>query len=378
MGRVKFVFFYLLGGFAAMALQIAVDPSTTVPSVGASGAVAAVLGGYLLLYPRARVLTLIFLVVFFTFIEIPAMWFLLIWFGEQLLFGYFNQVDPTGGGGGVAYFAHIGGFLFGVLTVRLLATRYNPDYQQRFPSTDARGRPRRRARVHRRPSRLDRARRSHRGHRHPHGGVRRRPRPVRVGIVGACCILLNDEERARDPARGRRRARGRLRPPVRRGRRHDVARLRGAHAAGPGAAADRQRPDRGGRPRAAAAAAQAPRRGRPGPPALPRPAARRAALRPRHRRGALAAPARPRPADRLAHEDDDRAHRRPARAAGRQGQGHQGGARVQGIGRRRAAARQADQARDDAQRPAAAVGQRRGDRPRPARRAARSRASSRG
>jgi len=133
MGRVKFVFFYLFGGFAAMALQIAVDPSTTVPSVGASGAVAAVLGGYLLLYPRARVLTLIFLVVFFTFIEIPAMWFLLIWFGEQLLFGYFNQVDPTGGGGGVAYFAHIGGFLFGVLTVRLLATRYNPDYQQRFP-----------------------------------------------------------------------------------------------------------------------------------------------------------------------------------------------------------------------------------------------------
>jgi len=133
MGRVKFVFFYILGGFAAMALQIAVDPSTTVPSVGASGAVAAVLGGYLLLYPRARVLTLIFLVVFFTFIEIPAMWFLLIWFGEQLLFGYFNQVDPTGGGGGVAYFAHIGGFLFGVLTVRLLATRYNPDYQQRFP-----------------------------------------------------------------------------------------------------------------------------------------------------------------------------------------------------------------------------------------------------
>ena len=101
--------------------------------MGASGAVAAVLGGYLLLYPRARVLTLIFLVVFFTFIEIPAMWFLLIWFGEQLLFGYFNQVDPTGGGGGVAYFAHIGGFLFGVLTVRLLATRYNPDYQQRFP-----------------------------------------------------------------------------------------------------------------------------------------------------------------------------------------------------------------------------------------------------
>jgi membrane associated rhomboid family serine protease len=134
MGRVKFLLFYILGGLAAMALQVAVGPSDTVPSVGASGAVAAVLGGYLLLYPRARVLTLVFLVVFFTFIQIPAMWFLLIWFGQQLLFGYFNQVDPTGGGGGVAYFAHIGGFVFGLLTVRALARRYNPDYDQpRFP-----------------------------------------------------------------------------------------------------------------------------------------------------------------------------------------------------------------------------------------------------
>ena len=134
MGRVRFLLFYVLGGLAAMALQVAVGPSDTVPSVGASGAVAAVLGGYLLLYPRARVLTLVFLFVFFTFIQIPAMWFLLIWFGQQLLFGYFNQVDPTGGGGGVAYFAHIGVFVFGLLTVRALARRYNPDYDQpRFP-----------------------------------------------------------------------------------------------------------------------------------------------------------------------------------------------------------------------------------------------------
>jgi membrane associated rhomboid family serine protease len=134
MGRVKFTVFYLLGGIAAMALQTAVDPSSAVPSVGASGAVAAVLGGYLLLYPRARVLTLVFLFVFFTFIQIPAMFFLVIWFGQQLLFGYLDYVEPTGGGGGVAYFAHIGGFLFGLLTVRLLATRYNPDYDRpRFP-----------------------------------------------------------------------------------------------------------------------------------------------------------------------------------------------------------------------------------------------------
>jgi membrane associated rhomboid family serine protease len=134
MGRVKFTFFYLLGGLAAMGLQTAVDPSSTVPSIGASGAVAAVLGGYLLLYPRARVLTLVFLFVFFTFIQIPAMFFLVIWFGQQLLFGYLNYADPTGGGGGVAYFAHIGGFLFGLLTVKLLATHYNPDYDRpRFP-----------------------------------------------------------------------------------------------------------------------------------------------------------------------------------------------------------------------------------------------------
>ena len=134
MGPVKFVLFYLLGGLAAMGLQTAVDPSSTVPSVGASGAVAAVLGGYLLLYPRARVLTLVFLFVFFTFIQIPAMFFLVIWFGQQLIFGYLDYADPTGGGGGVAYFAHIGGFLFGLLTVRILATRYNPDYDRpRYP-----------------------------------------------------------------------------------------------------------------------------------------------------------------------------------------------------------------------------------------------------
>ena len=128
MGRVKFTIFYLLGGVAAMALQVAVDPSATVPSIGASGAVAAVLGGYLVLYPRARVLTLIFLFVFFTFIQIPAMFFLVIWFGQQLLFGYLDYVDPTGGGGGVAYFAHIGGFVFGLLAIRAFARYQNPNY----------------------------------------------------------------------------------------------------------------------------------------------------------------------------------------------------------------------------------------------------------
>ena len=134
MGTIKFVIFYVLGGIAAIALQTAVDLDATVPSIGASGAVAAVLGGYLLLYPRARVLTLVFLFVFFTFIQIPAMFFLVIWFGQQVLFGYLDYADPTGGGGGVAYFAHIGGFLFGLLAVKLFARRVQRDYDQpRFP-----------------------------------------------------------------------------------------------------------------------------------------------------------------------------------------------------------------------------------------------------
>jgi membrane associated rhomboid family serine protease len=128
MGRARFLLFYLLGGLAAIALQTIVGPDEPVPSVGASGAVAGVLGAYLLLYPRARVLTAVFLIVFFAFINIPALFFLLIWFGQQALFGYFDLTDPTGEGGGVAYFAHIGGFAFGVLAVRLFAIHYRRDY----------------------------------------------------------------------------------------------------------------------------------------------------------------------------------------------------------------------------------------------------------
>ena len=72
MGPVRFVIFYLLAGIAALALQIAISPDSAVPTLGASGAIAGVLGGYIVLYPRARVLTLIFLIIFFTFLELPA------------------------------------------------------------------------------------------------------------------------------------------------------------------------------------------------------------------------------------------------------------------------------------------------------------------
>jgi membrane associated rhomboid family serine protease len=126
MGKVRFVAFYLLGGLAALALQVAIGPNEVVPTLGASGAVAAVLGGYLVLYPRARVLTVVFIILFFTVIELPALIFLGIWFAQQAIFGYLNLTDPTGGAGGVAYFAHIGGFVFGLLAIKLFASRRNP------------------------------------------------------------------------------------------------------------------------------------------------------------------------------------------------------------------------------------------------------------
>ncbi len=132
MGRVKFILFYLIGGIAALALQTAVGPNSTAPTVGASGAIAAVLGGYILLYPRARVLTLVFIILFFTVLELPAIVMLGIWFAQQAIFGAANLTNPTGGGGGVAYFAHVGGFVFGLATIRLLATKVKK-VPPRFP-----------------------------------------------------------------------------------------------------------------------------------------------------------------------------------------------------------------------------------------------------
>lgn len=123
MGRVKFLAFYLLGGAAALLGQIIVGPDAAVPTLGASGAVACVLGGYLLLYPRARVVTLVFIILFFTILELPAIFFLGFWFVQQIAFGALNLTNPTGQGGGVAYFAHIGGFAFGLAAVKLFADR---------------------------------------------------------------------------------------------------------------------------------------------------------------------------------------------------------------------------------------------------------------
>ena len=128
MNRLVFVVFYLLGGLAALGLQVAMDPNSVVPTVGASGAIAAVLGAYARLYPRARVVTLIIIIIFFTVVTLPALLVLGLWFLLQLL-PAFN--DPVGSaGGGVAYFAHIGGFLFGVLAIKLFANNVYEDYDQ--------------------------------------------------------------------------------------------------------------------------------------------------------------------------------------------------------------------------------------------------------
>ena len=120
MGPVKFLIFYLLSGVAAAALQIAFDPGSQVPNLGASGAVAGVLGGYLLLFPRARVITVVFIIFFFTILELPAVLLLGFWFLQQILFGYFD-LNAAGNTGGVAYFAHVGGFLCGLLAIKLFA-----------------------------------------------------------------------------------------------------------------------------------------------------------------------------------------------------------------------------------------------------------------
>jgi membrane associated rhomboid family serine protease len=123
MGRLRYLVFYLLGGLAALALQVAVGPNSSTPTLGASGAIAAVLGGYIVLYPHARVLTVVFIIFFFTVIELPALVMLGVWFVQQALFGAAGLTSPTGSSGGVAYFAHVGGFVFGLAAIRLFATR---------------------------------------------------------------------------------------------------------------------------------------------------------------------------------------------------------------------------------------------------------------
>jgi membrane associated rhomboid family serine protease len=111
MGHLGFLGFYLAGGLAAAWLQVAADPRSDIPMVGASGAIAGVMGGYLLLFPKARVDVLLFFVIIIRVIPVPAWIMLGVWFGLQLVGGY-NANSQTGG---VAYWAHAGGFVAGFL-----------------------------------------------------------------------------------------------------------------------------------------------------------------------------------------------------------------------------------------------------------------------
>jgi membrane associated rhomboid family serine protease len=126
MSRWRFALFYLIGRLIATAVQVIVNPNSEVPTLGASGAIAAVLAGYAVLYQRARVLTLIFIIIFVTVIELPALLVLGFWFLLQLLSATAGPI----GGGGVAYFAHIGGFIFGLLFIRIFANRVHENYDQ--------------------------------------------------------------------------------------------------------------------------------------------------------------------------------------------------------------------------------------------------------
>lgn len=117
LGRVRFLLFYFACGLAASWAQIAIGPDSLIPNVGASGAIAGVLGAYFVLYPNARVLSLVPVFVFFL-AEVRAFWVLLIWIALQI----FQGVNGLGmeRGGGVAYFAHIGGFFVGIVLILLL------------------------------------------------------------------------------------------------------------------------------------------------------------------------------------------------------------------------------------------------------------------
>ncbi len=121
LGRGRFVAFYLASGIVAGGVQWATDPASTVPTIGASGAIAGVLGAYLLLYPHARILTLIPIVFYPLFVHIPALVYLGIWFLLQLTSGIqaFGQV-AAGEAGGIAWWAHVGGFLAGMFLLKLL------------------------------------------------------------------------------------------------------------------------------------------------------------------------------------------------------------------------------------------------------------------
>jgi len=118
LGHIRFLIFYLLWGFFGLALHVLVDWRSIIPVVGASGAISGVLGAYLVLYPRARVTSLLFLGIFIQFIEVPALVLILVWTGMQVL-GGISSIQQLGGG--TAYWAHVGGLAAGWFMLRWVA-----------------------------------------------------------------------------------------------------------------------------------------------------------------------------------------------------------------------------------------------------------------
>lgn len=119
MGRGRFLVFYLLCGLAAAATHVLLQPASAVPTVGASGAISGVMGAYLLLFPRVRVRMLFIFVIFFRVIPLPAWLVLVWWFGLQVLLGVLDATTLEPGRGGVAVWAHVGGFVAGLILVRI-------------------------------------------------------------------------------------------------------------------------------------------------------------------------------------------------------------------------------------------------------------------
>jgi len=124
LGHFRYLIFYLVCGIAAAVTHILFNFTSNEPTVGASGAIAGVMGAYIVLYPRARVLTLVILIVFFTFWWIPAWVFLGYWFVLQFLSGAATSIAETSRGtGGIAFWAHVGGFLAGILLIKIFPQR---------------------------------------------------------------------------------------------------------------------------------------------------------------------------------------------------------------------------------------------------------------
>ena len=123
LGHPRFLLFYLLCGIAAGLVQVMASPGSRIPTVGASGAIAGVMGAYLIKFPHSRILTLVPIFIFFTTMEIPAVFMLLYWFVIQLFSGVGSIGSSSVSHGGVAWFAHIGGFLTGMILIKVMGTK---------------------------------------------------------------------------------------------------------------------------------------------------------------------------------------------------------------------------------------------------------------